>query len=309
MAVLYTVAVNGKVRAADLNQIINALTGVGNYPINLTAVSDASQYALDVKNAGAGGKALIVRAADGTTLFLASGTVVQAAIDGTLQTLVGLSATQTLTNKTLTAPAISAPVITGGASLAGLIAMGAGILKLKQQTLTAAAALAIPDTGNVFQVDGNTNISSFTGSHQAGTKITLRFTGTPSLVHSASLDVGGQNADMFAGRVCEFVTDGTNWYMVQDSDRMRSGSYVGDDVAKTIVLGWRPDLVIIQSGTVARIWITLNSSASMKFEEGGSNEVVANTAVHLAATGFTIGSGSSGANDGGIDYDWFAFRI
>lgn len=100
---LYQVSVNGVVRADDLNQIVQVLTGASNEPIAITGVNSASEYALSLQNQGSGGKALTVSGASHTLLRVNDSDGVRASVDGssTLRTLVGTQGAQTLQSKTL----------------------------------------------------------------------------------------------------------------------------------------------------------------------------------------------------------------
>lgn len=86
---------------------------------------------------------------------------------GSSDTVVTLGATQTLTNKTLTTPSISSPVITGGLIDAS---SAASTLKLKSNT---AAALQITDGTNAYQTidtrTTNSGSSAFTFTQTAPT--------------------------------------------------------------------------------------------------------------------------------------------
>lgn len=300
---LYTIAVNGKVKALDLNQVIHALSGVTGVPIRLDAVNDGSNYALTIRNSGGGGKGLLVQAADGSSIFVAAGTSVQGAIAGTLMDLVGVSATQTLTNKTLTAPAIAA------AALSGILAITNGILKLAEAAAPSAGALTLPDTGNVFVVSGSTTITSITAK-TAGTVVWLRFTGQPLLTHGANLDLGGYNLTPHVGQVLQLVSNGTGWHLVWDRvNKVARGTYVGNGAgSRTITLGFTPHIVFVQNEDGDRIWISLNgtSGSGLKLEDSGSPQVALIAALQPTAGGIALGSGSSGANDSGVTYYYYA---
>ena len=81
----------------------------------------------------------------------------------------------------------------------------------KGANLTAAATLTLGADGNYFTVNGNTNITGF-ATGNAGTEVTLLFTGTPTLVHSAAFDLGGADITARNGTVLRFACDGgTTW--------------------------------------------------------------------------------------------------
>jgi len=92
--------------AQDVQQIIDALKGTAGkgVPLSPTAVNDASNFALAVRNNDAGAsKALIAYKADGSVLLQVDKNGVVASPDGAVAagTLVTTASTQTLTNKTL----------------------------------------------------------------------------------------------------------------------------------------------------------------------------------------------------------------
>jgi hypothetical protein len=107
-------------QAQDVNQLVNALNGsAGNgIPISLTALNDSVNFALAIKNADAtNSRALQVLRANNNVLIQADVNGVIVSPDGSASTaqVVNLSLAQTLTNKTLTAPIITSPVVSGGA--------------------------------------------------------------------------------------------------------------------------------------------------------------------------------------------------
>lgn len=71
---LNTVAVNAIVRAVDLNQIVNALTGASAQAIFIDAVNSTTDYALTARNRGTGSKSFRVQDAAGNDLMLVNGT-------------------------------------------------------------------------------------------------------------------------------------------------------------------------------------------------------------------------------------------
>ena len=92
--------------AQDVQQIIDALKGTAGkgVPLSPTAVNDASNFALAVRNNDAGAsKALIAYKADGSVLLQVDKNGVVASPDGAVAagTLVTTASTQTLTNKTV----------------------------------------------------------------------------------------------------------------------------------------------------------------------------------------------------------------
>lgn len=303
---LYTVSANGKVKAQDLNQIIQALNGAVGVPMRFDAVSDGGQYAVTIRNQGPGGLALLVRDATGATLFQVSGSSVRAAIAGTLQDLVGISAAQTLSGKTLASPQINNP------SIGGVMQLTNAILRQAQQTIASAATLTLPDTGNVFEVTGNTNITKI-DIKPAGTTISLRFLGALTLVHDTvapeNLDLGGQNITVVAGQVVDLLSDGILWHVKQRTggSAIASGTYNGDGVAKTIALPWTPVAVLIYDLSTHALHVALTNAESLYIPQGFSGNA-ANTAMKITTNGFTIGTDTPGANGGGSFFAWVAAR-
>jgi hypothetical protein len=127
-----------------------------------------------------------------------------AAIHGVTGTLVGTNDVQTLGNKTLTAPAITAPVITGGASLAGTFT----------GTPTFSGAVALSGGGSAA--------GAFT------------FTGTPSFTAGASVSGGPVTVAQAAAAsptVNHQVTGDANARLLQQADGTLvwgSGAATGD---------------------------------------------------------------------------------
>lgn len=86
----------------------------------------------------------------------------------------------------------------------------------KGADLTAASTVTPGTDGNFFTVTGNTTITAL-AALQAGTRVLLRFTGTPVLTHNGTSLIlqGGTNLQVIAGDLIEFLCyDGTNWAQV-----------------------------------------------------------------------------------------------
>lgn len=91
MASLVTPA-NGDLATAELiAQLTEMLSGLRNIPMSLSGINDASAYAETIRNAGTGGKGLIVYAADGSTVLL------QVDGSGVLASRAGAAAERVLT--------------------------------------------------------------------------------------------------------------------------------------------------------------------------------------------------------------------
>jgi hypothetical protein len=298
---LQTVAVNAIVRATDLNQIINAITGVSNEPIHLDAVSNASVYALTVRNQGSGGRALMVQNAAGAAIIQADGTGVFVSHDGSTAAaqVVNISATQTLTNKTLTAPAMTAPVITSGASVAGNLVVTSGITKTAKGVDVASANgnITLGDGGNTFNITGTNSITGIT-IKTSGTIVFLVFTSTAKLVKGGNLKLHST----FNGATDEtisLVSDGTNWQELGRSTnpKVQTGTYVGDGSGtKTITLDFTPSLVFISSDGTEEVWTLTEDTTlgGMRIKGGVENNSFPDT--KIVTNGFQV-VGSSGGND------------
>lgn len=109
MVALSTISDGDQAVAADVNQLIEAMNGVGNTPVLHTGVNDDNVYALSVKNAGAGGKSFRAIDSSGSDRIrvTSSGVEIDSTGSGTLALAVTRSASETLTNKTLTTPTIA----------------------------------------------------------------------------------------------------------------------------------------------------------------------------------------------------------
>lgn len=95
-------------------------------------------------------------------------------------------------------------------------------IQRKMGTATAAAnTLTLPQDGNIFSITGNTTINGIvTTNWQAGSEVTLIFTGTPTVTNAsgapgasavALLLSGSSNLSAAANTVLQLVYDGTNW--------------------------------------------------------------------------------------------------
>lgn len=104
-----------------------------------------------------------------------------------------------------------------------------GRFQTKLGTNTAASEendLTLPNTGNVFHITGETEISAITTSNwQAGSEITLIFDSTPTVKNNTAggagtaiiLLAGGTDFSATANDVLKLVYDGTSWFEVSRS--------------------------------------------------------------------------------------------
>jgi len=103
--------------AVQLNQILDALSGTAGkgQPISMTALNDAINFALTVRNLDANGRAVQVLSPTGVPLLQVDASGVKLSWDGGAATIpVVTGGTQTLSNKTLTSPVING-TLTGSA--------------------------------------------------------------------------------------------------------------------------------------------------------------------------------------------------
>jgi hypothetical protein len=115
---------------------------------------------------------------------------------------------------------ISSTIRMSGA--AGGIAVNAFRFKAAQgASVAAASTLTLGLDGNFFSITGNTNVDYITTTNwQAGSEITLQFTGTPTVNHNtgsvpgstaAVLLAGAANFSATANDMLTLVYNGTNW--------------------------------------------------------------------------------------------------
>jgi hypothetical protein len=109
--------------ASDVQQIVDALKGSSGkgVPISLTALNDAVNFALAVRNNDAGAsKAAAFYKADGTVLLQVDKNGVSASADGvaTSAPVATTTATQTLSSKTLASPAVTGDMINASGRIA-----------------------------------------------------------------------------------------------------------------------------------------------------------------------------------------------
>lgn len=76
--------------------------------------------------------------------------------------------------------------------------------------IASASTIAIPATGEFFNITGTTNITSVTASW-IGRRVTLKFAGILTFTDGSNLKLGG-NFVTTADDVIPLVCDGTNWY-------------------------------------------------------------------------------------------------
>lgn len=78
------------------------------------------------------------------------------------------------------------------------------------------AALALPATGNVFNITGTTNITSIGTTLSTGRVVILKFAGILTVTDGSNLKLAG-NFVTTADDTLTLVGDGTNWYEVARS--------------------------------------------------------------------------------------------
>lgn len=146
MPSFYNLTSGATAQAQDVQQIIDALKGtVGlGIPLSPTAVNDSVNFAVAVKNTETtNSRALQVLRANNNVLLQADANGVIVSPDGGAATaqVVNLSATQTLTNKTLTTPHLTTAVVdSGGLTVtAGGLTVSAGGATITAGGLTVTA--------------------------------------------------------------------------------------------------------------------------------------------------------------------------
>jgi len=170
-------------QAQDVNQIINALNGsAGNgIPISLTALNDSVNFALAVKNADAtNSRSLQVLRSNNNVLIQAdvNGVIVSPDGGATTAQVMTVSHTQTLTNKTLTAPHLTSAVVdSGGLTItAGSVTVSNGVLTITNSAGTSSIMTAGGTGSQVamqFRAGGNagTDVVRVTLANFAGTEV------------------------------------------------------------------------------------------------------------------------------------------
>src|SRR5258708_177771 len=114
MGSLNNVNASDAANSSCIQQVVDVLkgtAGAGNIPVSLTAINDTANFALDVQNQdGTNGRTFRARDSSGNArlqLDLANGPQADPTGSG-LGPIINTTATQTLTNKTLTSPALAA---------------------------------------------------------------------------------------------------------------------------------------------------------------------------------------------------------
>ena len=142
MASFSTVSAGDQVNSTNINQFTEALSGQANIPISITGVSDASNWALDVRNADAtNGRTFRARDSSGGTRFQVGNTstsYVQADPDGGgLSVVATVGHPQTLSSKTIGS--------TGGTALGqiGVSTASGGVVQFRMGNGTSNSAVDI----------------------------------------------------------------------------------------------------------------------------------------------------------------------
>lgn len=237
MATLYTVAVGGIVKADDLNQIVLAWTA-GTVPLQLTLINDNSYPALEVRNQGSGG-AVTVRDTAGNPVFVINSSGLSAAAvpgSSTLYTLVGTTATQTLTNKTLT-----------DAILSGIVKITTGTFSFHKHSPDIAVSggntISLTQHGNYAKITTDNlattvttlDISSHSSYYQAGSILVLEFAGKLKIVNSGNIKVASTFVAQANAKLV-LLYDGTNWYEIGRSGDMKAHSqFYSNTVDQTVL--------------------------------------------------------------------------
>lgn len=210
---LVAVSVNGVVKASDLNQIINALTGLSNEPMHFDAVNNASVYAVNVRNQGSGSKGLIVLDSGGNTLLSVNGTGVNASFDGVAAAsrIATESGTQTFTNKTMTSPVLNTPSVVTPA-ISGIATFTGRILWHRGTSTASAGSVTLPTDGNLIPITGTTNITAIAAVNHLVVCLEFASAGC-KVTDSSTLQLQGDFISV-AGSTLTLECDGTNWYEI-----------------------------------------------------------------------------------------------
>lgn len=85
-------------------------------------------------------------------------------------------------------------------------------------SIASAAALTIPNAGDVFSVSGTTSITSIVAANQQGRRVTLLFLASLTFTAGSNLVLAGAaNFSATASDTITLVCDGTNWYEISRS--------------------------------------------------------------------------------------------
>lgn len=229
---------------------------------------------------------------NGTEVMQASGTWRRLVSDGVSNWtfdngIVRTTKTQTLTNKT-----IDAPIITGLSKES----KGADIASASTVDLSAA-------TGNYVKVTGTTTITSF-GTVQAGTEVTVEFTGALTITHNATSLILPDAVDFktTAGDVCKFVSLGSgnwkciyapvqydSWFFGPASSASPADSttaYTGVNQVTMNTTSDNKSFITARAGTIVRI----DATAFIATILGSSENVTVALRNHTTTTDITVSS-------------------
>lgn len=120
-----------------------------------------------------------------------------------------------------------------------------------------AAALALADDGNYFDVTGTTTITSIE-SRPAGFELTLQFDGALTLTHNATTLIlsGATNVTTAAGRVFTFVSEGSgNW-----RETSRSGT---DPLTLTTAAASPPAVNTLYKDNIPKAWANVTVTPTL----------------------------------------------
>lgn len=185
----------------------------------------------------------------------------------------------------------------------------------KGADITAANDLTLGGDGNMFTITGNTQINALTSTNwQAGSEITLIFTGTPTVKHNTSggagtavlLLSGGVDYTAAADDVMQLVYDGTSWhetyrkiatnggrYTFSNGLTLSSGTQVklgGSLTANTTIATGNFNL-ILSTSTASATPLIVNHTSGMGIDINGTTgngldvQVTTGTAIYASTTG------------------------
>ena len=186
MPSFYNLVSGATAQAQDVQQVINALNGtVGQgIPLAVTAVNDSVNFALVVKNTDStNSRALQVLRANGSVLLQADVNGVIVSPDGGPSTaqVVNVNATQTISNKTFTAPVLNNPSVGAGDLTLVQHVLDNGVAASATVGAAAGASAPSPVIGTSKDLRGMVTFGTGTGP-TAGVLVNVNFASAfPSL--------------------------------------------------------------------------------------------------------------------------------
>jgi hypothetical protein len=300
-------------QAVQVQQIIDGLQGVAakGQPIALTALSDASNWALQVRNQDATNqRALQVLAADGTTILAqADGTGVRLAATVGIGAAPVASQALTLGPTTLTGTTqygiLSAPTFGSGTTTLGAAVTG--------QAQTANASFTLPEASDFLALGGSfgaastvTNSIGFHAQNQGNARATNAYgvyIDSQSGATTTNLGLFNAGTTQLNDRTGIAIAPGTSvMFRVGGGSTMTGTAQYGLDVAATFTaaitltsVGIRSGVLTSNSTTVTNLYAfqanvpalgttnAVTSIAGLRVENQGAGGVTNAYGIHIAA--------------------------